>query len=94
MRKDGSRFWANVVIKAVYDKNGRLEGFAKVTRDETERKRVEEQARLLEIFAEATESRTSLWQQSYVSCSKRFSRWKAPLRPRAIRMCGGASNRR
>ncbi len=52
VRKDGSRFWANVVITAVYDKNGRLEGFAKVTRDETERKRIEEQARLLEIFAE------------------------------------------
>jgi PAS domain S-box-containing protein len=52
MRKDGSRFWANVVITAVYDKDGLLEGFAKVTRDETERKRVEEQARLLEIFAE------------------------------------------
>ena len=52
VRKDRSRFWANVVITAVYDKNGRLEGFAKVTRDETERKRVEEQARLLEIFAE------------------------------------------
>jgi PAS domain S-box-containing protein len=52
VRKDGSRFWANVVITAVYDKAGRLEGFAKVTRDETERKRVEEQARLLEIFAE------------------------------------------
>lgn len=52
VRKDGSRFWANVVITAVYDKNGRLEGFAKVTRDETERKRVDEQARLLEIFAE------------------------------------------
>jgi PAS domain S-box-containing protein len=52
VRKDGSRFWANVVITSVYDKNGRLEGFAKVTRDETERKRVEEQARLLEIFAE------------------------------------------
>jgi len=52
VRKDGSRFWANVVITAVYDKNGRLEGFAKVTRDETERKRVDDQARLLEIFAE------------------------------------------
>jgi len=52
VRKDGSRFWANVVITAVYDRNGRLEGFAKVTRDETDRKRVDEQARLLEIFAE------------------------------------------
>ncbi|GAA4697019.1 PAS domain S-box protein [Nocardioides conyzicola] len=38
VRKDGSRFWANVVITAVRDAGGRLVGFAKVTRDVTERK--------------------------------------------------------
>ena len=37
MRKDGGRFWALVVIDAVYDTNGELLGFAKVTRDITER---------------------------------------------------------
>ena len=37
LRKDGSRFWANVVITAVRDESGRLVGFAKVTRDLTER---------------------------------------------------------
>ncbi|HEX6367289.1 MAG TPA: PAS domain-containing sensor histidine kinase [Longimicrobium sp.] len=37
LRKDGSRFWANVVITAVRDETGRLIGFAKVTRDLTER---------------------------------------------------------
>ncbi|HYE95836.1 MAG TPA: PAS domain S-box protein [Rubricoccaceae bacterium] len=37
MRKDGSRFWANVVITAVRDERGELRGFAKVTRDMTER---------------------------------------------------------
>jgi PAS domain S-box-containing protein len=42
VRKDGSRFWANVVITAVRDETGTLRGFAKVTRDLTERKRVEE----------------------------------------------------
>ncbi|HEY6066306.1 MAG TPA: PAS domain S-box protein [Thermoanaerobaculia bacterium] len=42
VRKDGSRFWANVVITALRDRNGRLRGFAKVTRDMTERRRVEE----------------------------------------------------
>ena len=52
VRKDGSRFWANVVITAVYDPSGQLEGFAKVTRDDTERKRVEEQARQMDIFGE------------------------------------------
>jgi PAS domain S-box-containing protein len=41
VRKDGSRFWANVVITAVYDAAGTLRGFAKVTRDLTARTRVE-----------------------------------------------------
>jgi PAS domain S-box-containing protein len=40
-RKDGSAFWANVIITALRDSEGRLRGFAKVTRDMTERKRVE-----------------------------------------------------
>ncbi|MGZ4190445.1 MAG: PAS domain S-box protein, partial [Actinomycetota bacterium] len=40
LRKDGSRFWANVVITAVRDpEGGRLIGFSKVTRDLTERRR-------------------------------------------------------
>jgi PAS domain S-box-containing protein len=38
VRKDGSEFWANVVITAIHDYNGDLIGFAKVTRDLTERK--------------------------------------------------------
>jgi PAS domain S-box-containing protein len=42
VRKDGSQFWANVVITAVHDGTGRLVGFAKVTRDLTDRKRIEE----------------------------------------------------
>jgi len=37
VRKDGSRFWALVVIDAVYDERGQIVGFAKVTRDLTER---------------------------------------------------------
>src|SRR5712691_3682108 len=41
IRKDGSRFWANVVITAVHDKTGVLRGFAKITRDLTESKRME-----------------------------------------------------
>jgi len=41
LRKDGSAFWANVIITAVHDSDGRLRGFAKVTRDMSERKRVE-----------------------------------------------------
>ncbi|MGO4302076.1 hybrid sensor histidine kinase/response regulator [Cupriavidus sp. RAF12] len=42
VRKDGSLFWANVTITAVYDAAHQLHGFAKVTRDMTERKRREE----------------------------------------------------
>ena len=43
LRKDGSRFWANVVITPIHDGNGTLVGFAKVTRDLSERKRHEEE---------------------------------------------------
>ena len=47
LRKDGTRFWADVVITALVDDQGRLMGFAKVTRDLTERLRAqEEQLRL------------------------------------------------
>ncbi|MEA2463127.1 MAG: hypothetical protein QOJ98_874 [Acidobacteriota bacterium] len=42
VRKDGTRFWANVVITAVHDARGELRGFAKVTRDITDRKLAEE----------------------------------------------------
>jgi PAS domain S-box-containing protein len=42
VRKDGSRFWANVVIDAIHNEQGTLIGFAKVTRDITEKKRAEE----------------------------------------------------
>ncbi|HUN82244.1 MAG TPA: ATP-binding protein, partial [Phycisphaerae bacterium] len=41
LRKDGTKFWANVVITALRDDAGKLRGFAKVTRDLTERKRME-----------------------------------------------------
>jgi PAS domain S-box-containing protein len=41
VKKDGSQFWANVVITAVHDRDGTLIGFAKVTRDLTERRNAE-----------------------------------------------------
>ena len=43
VKKDGSTFWANVVITALRDDEGKLVGFAKVTRDLSERKRHEEE---------------------------------------------------
>ncbi|MEY2473237.1 MAG: hypothetical protein QOK28_2566 [Actinomycetota bacterium] len=55
VRKDGSMFWANVIITALRDrKTGRLIGFAKVTRDVTERRR------LLENLEQAAAERTQL----------------------------------
>jgi PAS domain S-box-containing protein len=45
VRKDGTRFWANVVIDVIHDGAGRLIGFAKITRDLTERRAAEEQLR-------------------------------------------------
>ena len=51
VRKDGSRFWAYVVLTALHDKSGRLRGFAKVTRDITEQKHVE---RRMAILADAS----------------------------------------
>jgi PAS domain S-box-containing protein len=42
VRKDGSLFWANVVITAIYNRTGQLVGYAKVTRDMTDRRRLEE----------------------------------------------------
>jgi PAS domain S-box-containing protein len=42
LRKDGSRFWASVLITALRDDDGKLVGFAKVTRDLTERRAAQE----------------------------------------------------
>ena len=47
LRKDGSRFWASVVVAALRDADGNLRGFSKITRDMTERKQAEENARRL-----------------------------------------------
>jgi PAS domain S-box-containing protein len=65
VRKDGSRFWASVVITALYDGTGQVRGFAKVTRDVTERRLLEEQLR--QSAAEAARSNTELEQFAYVA---------------------------
>lgn len=59
-RKDGSRFWANVVYTSVQDDNGELIGFSAVTRDLTDRKRAEDElqrlnAEMQKHIAEQTE---------------------------------------
>jgi PAS domain S-box-containing protein len=43
VRKDGGRFWANAIIDAIYDDHGELIGFAKITRDLTERREAQVQ---------------------------------------------------
>ena len=48
VRKDGSRFWANVIIDPIRDPGGKLVGFAKVTRDLTERRAAEMELRASE----------------------------------------------
>jgi len=58
LRKDGSRFWANVIISAIRDESGELIGFGKVTRDYTERIKVSEVLR--KEVAERTEAQRKL----------------------------------
>ena len=58
-RKDGTRFWAHVIIDAIHDDEGQILGFAKITRDLTEKKRTEEaleQAQLALFQAQKMES--------------------------------------
>jgi PAS domain S-box-containing protein len=72
VRKDGSRFWADVVITALMDEQNTLRGYAKVTRDLTERRQAEEalreskhvlEARVLERTAELEKVNTALQEQ-------------------------------
>lgn len=51
LRKDGSTFWASVVITALFDDEQRLRGYAKVTQDVTLSKRAEEKSRLMVSLA-------------------------------------------
>ena len=46
VRKDGSCFWASVVVTALHDRRGGFRGFAKITRDLTDRREAEEAARV------------------------------------------------
>ena len=54
MRKDGSFFWASVIIDAIHDEQGALVGFAKITRDITERR--EAQANLERVQSQLAEA--------------------------------------
>jgi len=64
LRKDGTRFWANVIITALRDENGNLQGFGKLTRDLTERRQAEEQLKrqAQEILEMATVPVVQVWE--------------------------------
>jgi len=88
VRKDGSYFWANVVVAAIHDDDGKLIGFAKVTRDLSERRENEERLRQSEerfrllvdgvqdyaIFMLDTEGRIMSWNQG----ARRLKGYAAP----------------
>jgi PAS domain S-box-containing protein len=86
VRKDGSRFWANVIITAIRDRTGTLQGFAKVTRDLTERRKAEQllrdsHQRLDQRVRERTAELTRLAQALQDEISER-ERLEAELRRR------------
>ncbi len=60
VRKDGSTFWASVLITALRDEDGQLRGFAKVTRDITARKEAEKRERVLAAERAARERTTDI----------------------------------
>jgi PAS domain S-box-containing protein len=70
LRKDGSRFWADVVITAVHDEAGVLHGFAKVTRDLSERRLLEAQQRQPALVVERSGSPRGCSRRSYRRCSQ------------------------
>jgi PAS domain S-box-containing protein len=78
VRKDGSLFWANVVITALRDENGALRGFGKVTRDLTARRAAEENERELlrektaRAAAEAGERELRKSEERYRALSRRL----------------------
>lgn len=94
LRKDGSRFWANVILTAIRGDNGELIGFGKITRDVTDRRDAEMRYRLLvegvtdyAIFSLDTHGNVTSWNsgaqriKSYTAneiIGQHFSRFYTP----------------
>ncbi len=99
VRKDGSRFWANVVITAIRDSSGEVTGFAKITRDVTEHKQAQES-----VISEL--SGLLLANVEFASCSERSPpasarwfrttprRWRFTKRRPASCACSSSTFRR
>ena len=87
VRKDGTCFWANVIVTALRDENGEVVGFAKVTRDLTERRAAEQQAVRLAAGvrrARAAEARSARARRTSTN-SSRSRRSSSRRRPRRRR---------
>jgi hypothetical protein len=81
VRKDGSRFWADSVLTAIRDSAGAVTGYAKVTRDFTDRKRAEEAVMLqLSNALLANMDVESCWEPSRRACARWFRTTRAPWR--------------
>jgi PAS domain S-box-containing protein len=79
IRKDGSRFWANVTITALHDESGKVTGFTKVTKDLTEQKNSEDR---LSAFSEELKRKNELLLQS----EERYHKMIAEVQEYAIIM--------
>jgi PAS domain S-box-containing protein len=81
VRKDGTLFWANVVISALHDEKGQLCGFGKVSRDITERKRADDDIRRLNQELEGRNVELAAMNKELESFSYSVSHdLRAPLR--------------
>ena len=108
VRKDGSKFWANVIITALRDEQGRLYGFGKVTRDFTERRMAQEAQRdtqrkleesekslrelSLHLFRSQEEERRRIGIELHDSLGQNLSFLKMMLDSRLARMNGERSS--
>lgn len=71
VKKDGSTFWANVIINPILDRSGELVGYSKVTRDMTERKIAEQNlSRLNEELEKRVADRTQALQQALLAAEQ------------------------
>src|SRR5581483_9240382 len=77
VRKDGSMFWANVVITALFDHGGELVGFAKVTRDMTERRRAQQAQERATAALEASAAQLAAANRGLQSAAERTEEFLA-----------------